>query len=996
MNSKFDTAIRLPFRRLLAGAALCALLAAGASVFASDQIATTFPPAVQGNVTGVAVDSGGNQYICGAFSGSNVDFNPGLGSDIKNCLGMTSTFVTCIGSNSTYRWTQIFGGSTGDDEPTGIATDGTHVWVTGFFSSSDAGIGALGTFAPTGSDDVYVISLSAIDGSPNTSFGTNGMLKAGGSLRDRPTCMRLSGQNLYVAGSFMSTDFGIGGAGTVSAVSGAENTFVFVINAASGTAVGGFGTNGVQKFGGSVSDVANAVLVNAGIVYLAGGFTSSDAKIGGGTATVASSGGLDGFVLALQISDGSGVTAFGNNGVQKFGGSADDIANGITTDGTNIYVAGYTNSANFGTGGLGGISKIGNRSAFVLGLNLNNGAALASFGNGGVTLFGGSASDEAHDVLYAGTYLYVTGSLSSTNAGFNGVGTVSTSGGLDAFVFALAPNGAPVVPTFGGVGNASVQIYGGSGDESGDHLAAFGNSTVFMAGNANSTDAGLGGPGFNDHSIFGGVLLPLDSFRGQAEFPVLSGPFHAAGGLFSPFTYTISSQPAASSYSAGALPPGLSFNANGQITGNPTVPGTYDVAITATSGFGGNLITASADLIIDIVGDDIASSNPPIVRGQVSGLAIDASGNRYVCGSFSGTADFNPGVGSDVKVSQGGQAAFVTCYSSNNTYMWTQTFGGTGSALANGIATAAGGVYVVGSFSGTHAGFGGSGPAAALGQQTAFIFQLSATDGSPVAGFGTNGLVRFGGANLESGIAVAVSGSTVYATGILTSPTAGINGAATVSNKGTGLSSDVFILALDHLSGAAVAGFGTSGTQTFGGSGFDEPTGIAVSATGVYVTGTFDSNNAVIGVGSGTAAANFEDAFVIGLSPSTGAALGGFGSNGVQKLGGSGNDLGGGIFVSGTTLYLTGQIASSDFGIGASGSVASRGGSDAFIAALDAASGAAIAGFGSGGIQTFGGSFSEAGNAIDVANGVVYVAGTFSSSDAGIGGATIGGRFGCE
>src|SRR5205814_6540144 len=92
------------------------------------------------------------------------------------------------------------------------------------------------------------------------------------------------------------------------------------------------------------------------------------------------------------------------------------------------------------------------------------------------------------------------------------------------------------------------------------------------------------------------------------------------------------------------------------------------------------------------------------------------------------------------------------------------------------------------------------------------------------------------------------------------------------------------------------------------------------------------------------------------------------------------------IAVSGNTLYVTGGFSSSNAGVGGLGTLGSLGGLDAFIMALDIATGAPVAGFGKGGVQTFGGTLDDMGSGVSLLNGTIYLCGTFSSLDAGIGG----------
>ncbi len=87
------------------------------------------------------------------------------------------------------------------------------------------------------------------------------------------------------------------------------------------------------------------------------------------------------------------------------------------------------------------------------------------------------------------------------------------------------------------------------------------------------------------------------------------------------------------------------------------------------------------------------------------GVAVDTSGNIYLTGSFEtppgGNADFDPGPGTDNKVSGGGRDLFITKINAGGTYGWTKTVGGVNLESGNGIATdPSGNIYVTGEFGG--------------------------------------------------------------------------------------------------------------------------------------------------------------------------------------------------------------------------------------------------------------------------------------------------------
>ncbi len=187
--------------------------------------------------------------------------------------------------------------------------------------------------------------------------------------------------------------------------------------------------------------------------------------------------------------------------------------------------------------------------------------------------------------------------------------------------------------------------------------------------------------------------------------------------------------------------------------------------------------TGLATLNLSLVNDAVAHPSPPIIQGAVIAMAVDASGNRYVTGHFSGTLDFNPGVGADVKASQGTSIdVFITRFNADGSYAWTQTFGGSGDDYPSGIAVSGTAVYVSGHFASQDAGFGGLGSVACVGEVNAFILALNAATGAPITGFAKGGAQTFGGNQSVGDFAWAITASntTVYVAGLLSSSNAGL------------------------------------------------------------------------------------------------------------------------------------------------------------------------------------------------------------------------------
>ncbi len=315
------------------------------------------------------------------------------------------------------------------------------------------------------------------------------------------------------------------------------------------------------------------------------------------------------------------------------------------------------------------------------------------------------------------------------------------------------------------------------------------------------------------------------------------------------------------------------------------------------------LLTAAARW--GVAQDDVATTSPPAVLGFATGVAVDAAGNRYVCGAFDGTQDFNPGVGSDVKTAPGSTSTYITRFNADGNYAWTQIFGGSGDDEPAGLVVSNGTVYVCGMFSDNNSGIGAPGSVASAGSSDVFVIALDAANGAAVPGFGVGGVQRFGGSSFDTASNLTVSGTTLYVTGSFASVNAsvGFGGPGTIAALGN---SSAFILALNTTTGAAIGGFGNQSVQRFGGSGSEVGRGVVVVGSTVYCTGNFSSNNAGIGNFNTFGPTGATDVFIIALKTSDGSAETTFGSQGVQKFGGSINDQAFGIASDGTNLFVTG------------------------------------------------------------------------------------------
>lgn len=200
----------------------------------------------------------------------------------------------------------------------------------------------------------------------------------------------------------------------------------------------------------------------------------------------------------------------------------------------------------------------------------------------------------------------------------------------------------------------------------------------------------------------------------------------------------------------------------------------------------------------------------------VQGIATDGSGNIYVTGYFTGTADF----GGTSKTSAGNADIFIAKYNRTGELIWIQTAGGSDGDYGVDIAvTAAGTVYVTGTFIGT-AAFGSSSVTSA-GSRDVFLAKYSSTGA-------LSWVQRGGGTSWDEGRAVAIDpDGRVYITG-------GFSGNATFGSKTLTAkgSQDIFLVRYNQNSGIVEE------ATSAGGTGLNVVRAIAIDPTGkIYITG---------------------------------------------------------------------------------------------------------------------------------------------------------------
>jgi hypothetical protein len=357
-------------------------------------------------------------------------------------------------------------------------------------------------------------------------------------------------------------------------------------------------------------------------------------------------------------------------------------------------------------------------------------------------------------------------------------------------------------------------------------------------------------------------------------------------------------------------------------------------------------------------------------------IAIDASGNTYLTGYFSGTADFDPSASVFNMTAIGYHDLFVSKLDASGNFVWAIQVGGNSGNVhveGNAIAVdASGNAYVTGQLQYTADFDPGPG-----------VFNLSSAGGFDVFVLKLNPsgnfvfAKRMGGTNTDQpwDIKLDVSGN-IYTTGVFLDASDFDPGPA-VFNIYAAQWGDAFVSKLDPAGNFLWA-------KSFGGSGYDISFSLTTDSSGnVYTTGRFEET-ADFNPGAGTfnlTSAGNEDAFVCKLDSSGNFIWAG-------RMGGTGVDQGWSVTVDASgNIYSTGSFqgnGTEDFdpGSGVFNLPSAGGSGDLYILKLNTAGNFTWA-------SSIGGKDGDCGNSIllDV-SGNIYITGYFHGTidfDPGVG-----------
>lgn len=246
-------------------------------------------------------------------------------------------------------------------------------------------------------------------------------------------------------------------------------------------------------------------------------------------------------------------------------------------------------------------------------------------------------------------------------------------------------------------------------------------------------------------------------------------------------------------------------------------------------------------------------------------IKVDASGNVYTTGRFTGTADFDPGVAVFNLTSAGSIDIFISKLDVSGNFVWAKSMGGTSADAAGAIAIdSLENLYIVGSFNGVSDFDPGPGifNLTSVDADNIFISKLDAL-GNFVWAKSTEG--AFGG--WASSVVLDASGN-IYTTGCFYGTTDFDPGIGVFNLTPFGsfpdLFNDIFVLKLDANGDFLWA-------KQMGGSSFDLAYSIAADGSGnAYIAGhfrgiaDFDPGTAIFNLSTNT----LGDVFILKLDAS--------------------------------------------------------------------------------------------------------------------------------
>jgi FG-GAP-like repeat/Beta-propeller repeat len=422
-----------------------------------------------GGISKIVVDSSGNVYTTGNFSGT-VDFDPGTGVYNLTSGGNADIFISKFDSSGNFVWAKSFGDGTAIGINGLVVDSSSNIYTTGFFTDTadfDPGTG-VHNLTSAGRSDVFI---SKLDSSGNFVWAK----RLGGENDDNVAELAVDSiGNVYATGNFAGTvDFDPGiGVNNLTTIGRFADLFISKLD-----------RNGnfvwAKSLGGSAGIGSPGLAVDgSGNVYTSGYFQETvDFDPGTGVHNLISNGATSSLFISKLDRNGNFVWA------KSLSGTGDIGANGLGLDSSgNIYVTGgFVGTIYFAPGaGVYSLASAGGIDIFI--------SKLDSSGNFIWTKnMGGTGDDSASRLAVDNSGIYTAGVFFGT-ADFDpgaGVYNLSSAGRYDIFINRLDSSGKFVW----------AKSLGGENDDRVTGLAVDSSGNVYTSGSFRGTvdfDPGAG------------------------------------------------------------------------------------------------------------------------------------------------------------------------------------------------------------------------------------------------------------------------------------------------------------------------------------------------------------------------------------------------------------------------------------------------------------------------------------------------------------------------
>ncbi|MCX7011269.1 MAG: SBBP repeat-containing protein [Candidatus Sumerlaeota bacterium] len=330
--------------------------------------------------TAIAVDSSG-LYVVGETNSASFDLLNAYDSTLG---GWCDAFVTKIGLDGTLLWSTYLGGADYDAARAVAIDSNGDVYVGGTTQSGDfPSLGGYDTTAASGSDGFVTKFNSSGVLQWSTYFGGNGAEESVNAIAAAPN------GSIAVCGTTDSTNFPTLNAYD-STANGSSDIFVATLSAAGALL-------GSTYLGGTSFDACEGCATDASsAIYIVGRAMSTDFPVPNGQYTAHAGGDWDGIIAKLTSPSALAWATY-------LGGSDADGATAIACRGRDLFLAGYTWSANFPLTAGSGTAYSGKSDAFLARASANGTLTWARYlGGASYDLPSGVAIDSGGKVAVTG------------------------------------------------------------------------------------------------------------------------------------------------------------------------------------------------------------------------------------------------------------------------------------------------------------------------------------------------------------------------------------------------------------------------------------------------------------------------------------------------------------------------------------------------------------------------------------------------------------------